>query len=970
MKFPVQLRDKCSQLSPGFLYYDESGDSPSGWSCLTGCRSLDAALKRRSGDCPEQIGLAIHRIPNLVSVKNDVQNYPSHESSESSQFNLDKPISLTESDNGLKTNMLENSWFTHHSSAINEITSCTVDAECPQKQDKCCQSQCKQALFNKAILPPIPTVRILEEKHPPSFLVSWNNNEIEVSNLSLPTVYVLQVKSYFGPEYDNRMSSPWKTLVVSTLKGAQLSDPAVGWWYQFQVAAVNQWGSLGFDTPSPPVQLTTLQPSPPSPPKDLADELLTLQANGKIRVRIHWNSPATTVLPVTEYRISWGPDSANIDNNHKFTEYPTQFVHTVPSSQTNYQLTNLYPGVLYRIEVIAMSEWGSTQLRSQPNTLFIHTPNVDSIQDQREDSLIANLKKIDANTVQHLKNKKYLNHYDESYSEDHLSHNSGKSDVSFVCNGTSKSLVFKSSLPSDSSINIKTAELSMETDVAVFDGHGLITELKIYEYDLKQTSKTELNQQTMSSRPLIVRWTPQVCIETVIVTGNNIDETNSFQSEALLANNIDQFTKPSYSQIENAGRRKESLNSNEKYILLNPVKHGVNNHVDGKRFKKPILRHATLQLTNLNFNCRYLIELLSEKQESSKRSDKKIHPVYTSGYNVELSAWLCTPACSTVKLASWIKKPKCLGTTQDFQKMTKSQMGKKYYISSLLIFLSWFICKCSRNMIIIRLIAHNYYFYNSVLDIITEPKNLSYKQISVTPTISYNISWKSGALVSRSGSYQQLTTQEIYSDKTSKIIFPVHHRIIWGPSRDTAMKSVVWKSWPNLRPRIDHTRAETKVLRNSETSIVLDNLLPNTLYVVSLQAMTGEHYMPNNDNIYIKSKINNNNVDHMQKPSLLSFQSINSKDLHQSKPSTQYLGSSKEVYLVFETPEDSNIFKENGKLIDSSKEFRSSLENGSSSKAKYIYIFLLYLRPNYTFIHFYSKYIVKLIKFVVYSFYL
>ncbi|VDP35188.1 unnamed protein product [Schistosoma curassoni] len=232
MKFPVQLRDKCSQLSPGFLYYDEceqacdsdrfysdcikmceSGDSPSGWSCLTGCRSLDAALKRRSGDCPEQIGLAIHRIPNLVSVKND-QNYPSHESSESSQFNLDKPISLPESDNGLKTNMLENSWFTHHSSAINEIASCTVDAECPQKQDKCCQSQCKQALFNKAILPPIPTVRILEEKHPPSFLVSWNNNEIEVSNLSLPTVYVLQVKSYFGPEYDNRMSSPWKTLVV------------------------------------------------------------------------------------------------------------------------------------------------------------------------------------------------------------------------------------------------------------------------------------------------------------------------------------------------------------------------------------------------------------------------------------------------------------------------------------------------------------------------------------------------------------------------------------------------------------------------------------------------------------------------------------------------------------------------------------------------------------------------------------
>lgn len=77
------------------------------------------------------------------------------------------------------------------------------------------------------------------------------------------------------------------------------------------MAAVNQWGSLGFDTPSPPVQLTTLQPSPPSPPRDLADELLTLQANGKIRVQIHWNSPATTVLPVTEYRVSAFTESFN-----------------------------------------------------------------------------------------------------------------------------------------------------------------------------------------------------------------------------------------------------------------------------------------------------------------------------------------------------------------------------------------------------------------------------------------------------------------------------------------------------------------------------------------------------------------------------------------------------------------------------------------------------------------------------------
>ncbi|CAH8568371.1 unnamed protein product [Schistosoma turkestanicum] len=867
----------------------EPGDSPSGWSCLTGCRFLDAALKKRSGDCPEQIGLAIHRIPSLVSVKNDVQNFPSHESRDSSQLDLDKHISLTESNSGLRTNMPENSWFAQHGKELNEINSCTVDGECPQKQDKCCQSQCKPAVFNKAILPPIPTIRILEEKHPPSFLVSWDNNEMGVSNLSLPTVYILQVKSYFGPEYDSRMSSPWKTLVVSTLKGAQLSDPAVGWWYQFQVAAVNQWGSLGFDAPSPPVQLTTLQPTPPSPPRDLADELLTLQANGKIRVQIHWNSPATTTLPVTEYRVSWGPDSANVGNSHEFSEYPTQFVHTVPSSQTNYQLTNLHPGVLYRIQVIAMSEWGSTQLRSQPNTLFLHTPSLDSVQDREENSLKAKFQKIDANTIQHQKDKKYLNQYDKSYSEDNPNHKSGKPTPAFVCNGTSKSLVFNSPLSSDSLIDhktIRTTELSIETEAAIFDVHGLTTELKIFEYDLHQTSKTESYPQTISSRPLIVRWMPQVCIETVIVTGNNLDETNSFQSEALIANNLDQLTKSSYSQMEKIGRRKESLNSNEKYVLLNPAKHGINNPIDNKRLKKRILRQATLQLTNLNFNCRYLIELLSERNGSPKQPDKMFHHGYKTEYNIELSAWLCTPACSSVKLASWIKKPNCLGTTQ-------------------------------------------------ILDIITEPKNVSYKQVSVTPTISYNISWKSGTLISGSGNYQHPNTKELHNDKTSKIVFPVHHRIIWGPSRDTAMKSVVWKSWPNLRPRIDHTRAETKVLRNSETSIVLNNLLPNTLYVVSLQAMTGEHYTPNNNEIYLQSKINNN-ADNMQKSdvksSLHSFQSINSNEVHQQlKPTTQYLGSSKEVYLVFETPEDSSILKGNMKLSHSSKESRNSLENSSSS---------------------------------------
>ncbi|CAH8651463.1 unnamed protein product [Heterobilharzia americana] len=882
--FPVQLRDKCSQLSPGFLYYDEceqacdsdrfysdcikmceSGDSPGGWSCLTGCRALDAALKKRSGDCPEQIGLAIHRIPDLISVQQTTQSLSGKERSSFSE----KSLPLDQSGSHQKSKTPDNSRFAHHSSSLNELSSCLVDAECPQKQDKCCQSKCKPAVLNKAILPPIPTVRILEEKHPPSFFVSWDDGESVVNNLSLPVVYVLQVKSYFGPEYDNRMSSPWKTLVMSTLKGAQLSDPAVGWWYQFQVAAVNQWGSLGFDVPSPPVQLSTPQPSPPSPPRDLADEMLTVQANGKIKVQIRWSSPATIILPVTEYRVSWGPDLANIRNNYEFTEKPTQFVHTVPSSQTSYQLINLYPGVLYRIQVIAMSEWGTTQLRSQPNTLFIHTPSVDSVQEEGDIALNTYLKNFESNT-QYQKGVRYPTFFSGTSSKENPYHFSSEQDGTFVCNGTSKSFVFKGPLSHESlrPLNTKTTELSIKTDAAIFDGRDLMAELTIFENEVFRDHKMESDQQKVNSRPILVRWTPQVCIETVIVTGNNLEETASFQSEALIANNLDQFSKHSHVPTEKDSGRKGSLKSNEKYILLNPLKKGSEGQSGSSKQMLSVLRYATLQLTNLYFNCRYLIELLAENRDSSQQSDTKFPSDYSPQYNVELSAWLCTPTCSAVKLASWIKKPNCPGATQ-------------------------------------------------VLDIITEPKNVSYKQISVVPTISYNISWKSGVLKPRYDGPVYPTTKEDYSGKSNKILFPVHHRIIWGPSRDTGMKSVVWKSWPNLRPRIDQSRAETKVLRNSETFIVLDNLLPSTLYVVSLQAMTAQHYITNAEDIPSLSR-------NFMKPSIVASQTIAYNTLQSNKPSTKYYGTSKEVHLVFETPSNVNTFSH------LSQEFTRSSINGAS----------------------------------------
>ncbi|KAF8572172.1 hypothetical protein P879_04058 [Paragonimus westermani] len=314
---PTQMRSECGRLSPGFLYYDETGDSPSGWSCLTGCRILDAALKQRSGECPLQGGPAIHRLPGLFSkdhldlwsrnsadqklkqslptgadVTSRAQSDPRWHSGPAhlitqaetgdspsgwscltgcrildaalKQRSGECPLqggpaihrlpglfskdhldlwSRNSADQKLKQSLPTGAdvtsraqsdprWHSGPAHLITqaEVNRCTVDAECPNRRDKCCQSQCKNAVFREDILPPVPTVRILESKAPVSFLLSWEHglplldSETNITspvhnNLTEPVVYVLQVKTYFGPEFDSRLASNWKTLIMVSIFG-------------------------------------------------------------------------------------------------------------------------------------------------------------------------------------------------------------------------------------------------------------------------------------------------------------------------------------------------------------------------------------------------------------------------------------------------------------------------------------------------------------------------------------------------------------------------------------------------------------------------------------------------------------------------------------------------------------------------------------------------------------------------------
>ncbi|KAF5406459.1 Anosmin-1, partial [Paragonimus heterotremus] len=804
-----------------------TGDSPSGWSCLTGCRILDAALKERSGECPPQGGPAIHRLPGLLSTDHlDLWSRPSTDQ------NLKQSL-LTGSD---ASGQSESRWHSGSAQLLNqaEMNRCTVDAECPNRRDKCCQSQCKNAAFREDILPPIPTVRILESKAPVSFLLSWEHGSPILdskthvpspvnNNLTEPIVYVLQVKTYFGPEFDSRLANNWKTLVMSTLTGAQLSEPRIGWWYQFQVAAVNRRGSLGFELPSPPVKLSNLNPSPPSPPRDLSDGVLTMHANGEIRVQIRWSPPVTISIPVTEYRIYWGLDSPRSPEEPDFSEKPTQFVHTVPATELTYQLSNLMSDSLYRVQVLAMCEWGPTQLRSLPSHLFIRTPATNHLHSTRRPGLHAQIP-FGPGSWMSSDQKPDITSFGSKTSSEAI----GQSEQC-ICDGRSRMHVLRATSISLSSSAAFDQEqpptyLEMQADQAVFDGREVRMRVQ-----LSERYSTLLSGQQLVATPRLVhlQWTPQVCIET-----QSMDDLG-FSS--LSASPTDKSTQQSDKQL-----RPQTL------VPL-PLQPNPGN--------RTVIRLGETHLTDLHLNCRYLVEVFSRMVDDANPVRTEVTP------KVELRACLCTPACSGLATAPWVPKLECKETAERA---------------------------------------------------IPEPQKLSHRLVRATP-LSYNISWLPGdsqpqvprnAVEAGTKSDEKFDQTNVEIQKSSRSRFrfgksveddirPAHYRVVWGPSQDKPINPSLWKLWPGLRPRLDPSRAETKVLRNGETSLLIGPLLSATQYVVKVQAISSDSPFGHEDH---------------SPSSVKSSHRIGSQSNQMSMRSSSYEvfkyypATSKDVYLYFETP--------------------------------------------------------------------
>ncbi|KAM7542816.1 hypothetical protein Aperf_G00000013432 [Anoplocephala perfoliata] len=580
-KAPVNVQSECRRLSPAHLFYNEceqscetglpykectqkceSGELQEGWACHTGCRKLDTALKNHFGDCP-------------------------------STTETSRPTDGSDR------------WTNHPDAASSAL--CTLDSDCPGDK-KCCSGVCVMPIFGNDIPEHVQPPQITEENTPRSFELNWNVAGENRASFEEPVIYVLQVRTYFGPEFDPMNANPWKTLTMATIPGARLSDPDVGWWYQYRIAAVNRYGSRGFgDSTTPPVHVTSQRPQAASAPRQLVDGVWRFQADGGVHVRVEWKSPATAVIPVTEYRIQWAPEQPSADK--------TTFLHIVPASQTYYLLRNLKTNMSYQIQVQAISSWGSKTFASAPATHVIITPGL-----PKREPHFQNRPSIDENT----NNPEY-------------------GDVQVPCsceNVKSRGAItrlqisssFRSLHFSQTTGGVRTIRFA--NDPGVSDGQFLKSILTVNEFS-DASDFFISGEEKLSPRLLTIRWKQQACIE----TGAQISKT------FMPLKPLDEFGTSS------------TESENSRFVVLEPVKLGSQADIlpEGR-----LTRTGRVEISSLQLNCHYTVFVVPHKRKSGENSLQQSpeQPPIPIGC-------LCTPACFDDQSMPWASHFSCSDKESD-----------------------------------------------------------------------------------------------------------------------------------------------------------------------------------------------------------------------------------------------------------------------------------------------------------------
>ncbi|VDL88542.1 unnamed protein product [Schistocephalus solidus] len=576
---PVRIQGECRRLSSGFLHYDQSGEIPEGWACLTGCRNLDRALKHRPGDCPNVFpdGSLAFQDPNETSTPEAGHWLP------------------VVSDDGPAG-----------------ISMCTIDQTCPEEL-KCCNEHCVRPEFGKSVPDLVAVPQIVEEGKPRAFELSWNAGMSERDALMEPVIYLLQVRTYFGPEFDPMQASEWKTLTTTTIPGARLSDPDIGWWYQYRIAAVSPQGSRGFGDSSPPVRMTTQLPQPASPPLQLTDDIWRLHADGSVQVRLQWQPPMTASIPITEYHVclvfsrSWGSSPL------------LPFFDTL-----------IYSNTRTRMHQLCLSGCSITPpKRCHKKARFAHqldcyeiiSPVLETIHEATETF--------------------------NCECEGARRSNNQQSRL-FITSGFRSIRVDHHSAPDDTGgFSIRFAN-----DPGVFDGQFLKTFLTINEF-LEPSGRNQIMaDEHISPRLLQLKWKPLACIETSAQVSKTF-----IPLKVSRANIAGKSSAGSYFTAEQS-----------RFVVMEPVSTSA-------LAPTRLIRSGRVEISPLQLNCHYSVFVVPDTEAAAQNLNKVVNDGGAGVPNSRstrppISAiqigCLCTPACFDDQSLPWASHFSCINEGREF----------------------------------------------------------------------------------------------------------------------------------------------------------------------------------------------------------------------------------------------------------------------------------------------------------------
>lgn len=257
------------------------------------------------------------------------------------------------------------------------LVACSSDSQCSDLS-KCCINDCgitcmkPTGLDERTDLPPIPdNIEIRREKSN-MISLSWGiktSKDMIIKSTKAKKDwmydeqssirYLVEERHVLGPRYLESRLSSWFVRHLSSKPHTSIrSGLKTGHWYQFRVAAVNEYGSKGYSPPSIPFK--TAEPKSPREPRNLSLSGARVHSDdGKLRILLKWKQPPSDV-PIMFYKLYWsrlirGPTNDSILVNHR----------SVPKDKNCYEIKNLEIGCQYFLQVQAVSLYGGRKLASK-----------------------------------------------------------------------------------------------------------------------------------------------------------------------------------------------------------------------------------------------------------------------------------------------------------------------------------------------------------------------------------------------------------------------------------------------------------------------------------------------------------------------------------------------------------------------------------------------------------------------------